>query len=81
MPATMMMNQIANYPVEDRVRMADVLIESLNGIDPEIEAAWNTVARRRLADLRSGRAKGVPAATVFARARKLCGRFHMCSSS
>ena len=72
MPATMMLEQIASYPVEDRVMMADALIESLNGIDPDVEAAWGTVARRRMRELRTGKVRGIPVSAVFSRARKIC---------
>ena len=72
MPATMILEQIVSYPVEDRVMMADAIIESLNGIDPDIDAAWGAVARRRMRELRSGKVRGVPAATVFSRARNIC---------
>jgi len=72
MPAAMMLEQIASYPVEDRVMMADAIIESLNGIDPDVEAAWGAVARRRMRELRSGKVRGVPVSAVFSRARKLC---------
>ena len=71
MPATMMLEQIASYPVEDRVMMADALIESLNGIDPDVEAAWGTVARRRMRELRTGKVRGIPVSAVFSRARKI----------
>ena len=72
MPAAMMLEQIASYPVEDRVMMADAIIESLNGIDPDVEAVWGAVARRRMMELRSGQVRGVPVSAVFSRARKLC---------
>ena len=72
MPATMMLEQIASYPVEDRVMMADAIIESLNGIDPDVDAAWGTVARRRMRELRTGKVRGIPVSAVFARARKIC---------
>ena len=72
MPATMMLEQIACYPVEDRVLMADAIIESLNGIDPNVDAAWGAIARRRMRELRSGKVRGVPVSVVFSRARKIC---------
>ena len=72
MPATMMLEQIASYPVEDRVMMADALIESLNGIDPDVDAAWGAVARRRMRELRTGKVRGIPVSAVFSRARKIC---------
>ena len=74
MPVAMMVKQIENYPVEDRVMMADAIIASLNGVRPEYEEAWADVAELRLAELRLGKVKGVPGADVFARARRLCRR-------
>ena len=72
MPATMMLEQIASYPVEDRVMMADAIIESLNGIDPNVDAAWGAIARRRLRELRTGKVRGIPVSAVFSHARKIC---------
>ena len=72
MPATMMLEQIACYPVEDRVMMADAIIESLNGIDPNVDAAWGAIARRRMRELRSGKVRGIPVSVVFSSARKIC---------
>ena len=72
MPAAMMLEQITSYPVEDRIMMANAIIESLNGIDPDVDAAWGAVARRRMRELRSGKVHGVPVSAVFSRARKLC---------
>lgn len=74
MPVAMMVKQIENYPVEDRVMMADAIIASLNGVRPEYEEAWADVAELRLAELRLGKVKGVAGADVFARARRLCRR-------
>ena len=74
MPVAMMVKQIENYPVEDRVMMADAIIASLNGVRPEFEEAWADVAELRLAELRLGKVKGVAGADVFARARRLCRR-------
>ena len=74
MPVAMMVKQIENYPVEDRVMMADAIIASLNGVRPEYEEAWADVADLRLAELRLGKVKGVAGSDVFARARRLCRR-------
>ena len=74
MPVAMMVKQIENYPVEDRVMMADAIIASLNGVRPEFEEAWAGVAELRLAELRLGKVKGVAGSEVFARARRLCRR-------
>ena len=74
MPVAMMVKQIENYPVEDRVMMADAIIASLNGVRPEFEEAWADVAELRLAELRLGKVKGVSGSEVFSRARRLCRR-------
>ena len=74
MPVAMMVKQIENYPVEDRVMLADAIIASLNGVRPEYEEAWADVAELRLAELRLGKVKGVAGSEVFARARRLCRR-------
>ena len=74
MPVAMMVKQIENYPVEDRVMMADAIIASLNGVRPEYEEAWADVAELRLAELRLGKVKGVAGSDVVARARRLCRR-------
>ena len=74
MPAATMIRQIENYPIEDRVMMADAIIASLNGVRPEYEEAWADVAELRLAELRLGKVKGVAGSEAFARARRLCRR-------
>ena len=75
MPAVLeQIKQIENYPIEDRVMMADAIIASLNGVRPEYEEAWADVAELRLAELRLGNVKGVAGSEVFARARRLCRR-------
>ncbi len=68
----MMLEQIASCPVEDRVIIADAVIESLNGVSPEVESAWGSVSSRRMRELRTGKVKGVSATAVFAHARSLC---------
>jgi len=41
-------------------------------IDPDVDAAWGAVARRRMRELRSGKVRGIPVSAVFSRARKIC---------
>jgi putative addiction module component (TIGR02574 family) len=45
-----------------------------SGFAPEVETAWADTVKRRLDDLDSGRVQGVPAAQVFARARRVLAR-------
>lgn len=54
-------------PVEERVIVVDSLLRSLNVPNPGLDKAWASVARRRLAELRSGRVRAVPGDQVFGR--------------
>ena len=58
-------------PPEDRVRLAEELLATLQEVDPEIEAAWDEEIRRRIAEIDSGKAKLIPAEEVFAEVRRL----------
>jgi putative addiction module component (TIGR02574 family) len=60
-----------SLPLEDRILVVDSLLRSLNHTDPETDRKWAEVAERRLAELRSGRVKPIPAADVYAKAREL----------
>ena len=57
---------------EDRERLVDQLLESLN--EPaaaELNAAWETEIERRLAEYDGGTVQAIDAAEVFARARRV----------
>ena len=57
-------------PARDRVRLAQQLISSLDeASDGDVEELWLAEAERRLEELRSGKATGVPAEEAFAKAR------------
>ncbi len=64
----------AALPVEERIIVADSLLRSLNIPDPDSDTEWIAVAKRRLAELRSGRVNSVPGDQVFARIRERFGR-------
>ena len=57
-------------PIESRTAVVDSLLRSLNMPDPEIDRAWLDVAKRRLAEIRSGRVMPVPGDQVFAKVRE-----------
>ena len=59
--------EATSLPVEERAMVADCILRSLNPPDPVIEAKWAAVAKRRMAELRSGQAQPVPANEVFAK--------------
>ena len=59
-----------SLPVEERAIVVDSLLRTLNAPDPEIDREWAAVAKRRLAELRSGSVKPIPGDVVLARARE-----------
>lgn len=62
-------------PAEDRARLAEELLESLQGeADVEAEAAWEREIERRVAEIESGAVHFVPAEEVRAEARRLIRR-------
>lgn len=62
-------------PAEDRARLAEELLESLQGeADVEAEAAWEREIERRVAEIESGAVHLVPAEEVHAEARRLIRR-------
>jgi putative addiction module component (TIGR02574 family) len=52
-------------PVEERAKMVDSLLKTLNPPETEIDKKLAAVARRRLEELRSGSVKAVPGDQVF----------------
>ncbi len=63
-------HEAQSLPVEERARVVDVLLRSLNAPDSEIDRKWAQVAKQRLAELRSGETKPVPGQDVFAEVHK-----------
>jgi len=60
-----------SLPQEQRVRLAEELIASLDGeIEADVEELWLAEAEKRLNDFRSGKTPGIPADEAFARARQ-----------
>jgi putative addiction module component (TIGR02574 family) len=61
-------------PREQAAELIDLLlIDTFSEPDPAVEDAWGREIERRLAELESGKVKGVPAAEVMAKARKIVG--------
>ena len=46
MPVATLMNEVQNYPVDERVVFADAVLQTLNPIDPAIQGKWLQVAAR-----------------------------------
>ena len=58
-------------PPEERIRLAEELISSVQDSDEEIEAAWAEEIERRLEEVENGTANLIPAEEVFAEIRRL----------
>lgn len=56
---------------EERVRLAEELLATVQEVDAETEAAWSEEIKRRIAEIDSGTARLVPADEVFAEVRRL----------
>ena len=62
-------------PAEDRARLAEELLESLQGeTDADAEAAWDREIERRVAEIESGSVRLISAEEVHAEARRLIRR-------
>jgi len=62
--------EAASLPIEERAMVVDSLLKTLNPPDANIEKEWIKVAKKRLAELRSGRMKAVPGDEVFSKIRQ-----------
>ncbi len=66
--------QLMTWPAADRVRLAALLLASMESSDSAVEQAWDDEVARRTEALDSGRVTGVPAADVFAELDRRLGR-------
>jgi putative addiction module component (TIGR02574 family) len=62
--------EVESLPVEQRAMFIDSLLQSLNPPSMEIDREGAEVAKRRLAELRSGSVKPIPGDEVFAKIRE-----------
>lgn len=56
---------------EDRVRLAEELLATVQDTDDEVEAAWDEEIRRRIAEIDAGTVRLIPAEEVFAEVRRM----------
>ncbi len=69
MPLATMMDEVQDYPVEQRAALADAVLQTLNPVDPAIQAAWLETASRRRGEILSDAVRSLPADEVLAEAR------------
>lgn len=65
-----LMTEASSLPLEERARLVDSLLQTLNPVDEAAATAWLAVARRRLDDLDSGRVSAVSGEEVFEKVRR-----------
>jgi putative addiction module component (TIGR02574 family) len=68
-----LIEELVSLPVEERARVADHILRSLNPPNADSDKKWADLAKRRLAELQNGQTGSVPGDEVFAR---ICQRFH-----
>ena len=68
MPVAMMMNEVQNYPIDERVAFADAVLQTLNPVDSEIQEKWLQVAERRRCEILSGSVCPIPTSEVLSEA-------------
>ena len=75
MPMTLeqIVEETRTWPPEQIGELVGRLTEDLHTSSPEIEAAWKNEIDRRIAEIESGKVKGVPLEVSLARARKIAG--------
>lgn len=65
-----LIDEIESLPVEERVKVVDSVLQTLNPEDNELEKKWIVVAEKRLKELQSGEAAGIPGDQVFDKVQK-----------
>lgn len=60
-----LITEAISLPVEERGAVLDSILQSLNPPEADIDRQWLTVARKRLAEIRSGTVETVSGADVF----------------
>ena len=68
MPVAMMMNEVQNYPVDERVALADAVLQTLNPVDLAVQEKWLQVADRRRSEILSGEVRPIPTSEVLSEA-------------
>jgi putative addiction module component (TIGR02574 family) len=73
MTVAQILTAVQELPVRERETLCTKIAESLDAPLTVEEQAWADIAEQRAAEMRSGKAKGVPSEEVFAKARRHLG--------
>jgi putative addiction module component (TIGR02574 family) len=61
-------------PPQERARLAEELLASLDPHDTKVEVAWDEELRRRIDEVERGAVQLIPAAQAFSQVRRVLGR-------
>ena len=76
MPMTLdqIVDETREMPVEVVAKLVDrIMVARHGGVDKSIATAWKAETDHRIAEIESGKVKGVPLEKSLARARKIAG--------
>ena len=76
MPMTLeqIVQETREWPQDTRAELVEqILLAAHSGSDLRVEEAWRQETRRRVAEIESGRARGIPLDDALAEARKIAG--------
>jgi putative addiction module component (TIGR02574 family) len=74
--------EVLELPPRSRIRFVERIIESVDDYaDPKIEKAWTEEIGRRVNEIESGGAKGIPSKTVMTNARRALNEIRRLSSA
>jgi len=65
-----LIDEAVMLPIEDRARIVDSLLRSLNSPEAQIDEAWAELAGKRLAELEAGKVKAISGQEVFGKIRQ-----------
>ena len=76
MPMTLdqIVEEARHWPPEQVAELMDRLTLTLHQVEPETEQAWKQEARRRVAEIESGRVTAVAGEEISERVRRIVGR-------
>ena len=71
MSATMMLNEVREFPIDERVKFVDAVLRTIYPVDDGVEAKWIEVANRRKAEILLGSVATIPSDEIFKEAYAL----------
>ncbi len=68
-----LIEEAVSLPVEERARLVDLLLRTLNTPVPDVDRDWLEEARRRLEEFREGKVQAIPGKEVVEGVRRRFG--------